>query len=99
LVLLAYCPGERVHAGKGAGTPHITLELSSWRVTLAAGSIRHSQLSLKMATAPVLGCGLRRRCGLTWQPATKHQAAALSHLPFPLSGMGRRNGQKGKLMV
>ena len=36
--------------------------------------------------------------GLSRQPATKYQAAARSPLPFPPSGTGRRNAQKGKLM-
>jgi len=36
-------------------------------------------------------------CGLTRQPATRHQTATRSS-PSPHSGMGRRNGQKVKLM-
>jgi len=36
--------------------------------------------------------------GLTWQPATEHQTAARSPPPSPCSGMGRRKGQKGKLV-
>jgi len=36
--------------------------------------------------------------GLTRQPGTKHWTSTRSPLPFPLSRMGRRNGQKGKLM-
>ena len=35
---------------------------------------------------------------LTWQLASMHQTAARSPLSFAHSGMGRRNGQKGKLV-
>ena len=38
------------------------------------------------------------RHGLTQQPATKHQTAAHSPLPFPLSEKWSRNGQKVKLL-
>jgi len=37
--------------------------------------------------------------GLTKQLATKHQTAARSPFLFPLSRMGRRNGQRRKLVV
>ena len=42
---------------------------------------------------------LIKQChGLTWQPATKHEAAACSLRSFFPSRMGRGNGQKGNLV-
>jgi len=42
---------------------------------------------------------IRSQCHcLTQQPATRHQMATRASLPFSCSGMGKRNGQKGKVM-